>query len=142
MAVAVKPQWLRQRCWRGGWRLGLVSGVMQEDLPFTLARVDVYAIAPARLRRLRLALWRLGRIADLASVSVCADALWWRGFGCHGLWWLLDGSADSCYRVRKGRHCPQGLREFAVGAALPRLFPAAVDVTVTVAGAVSIRVPW
>ena len=79
------PQWFRQRGWRGGWGLGLVSEVVQEDHPFTLARVDVHAIAPARLRRLRSALLRLGRIAVLASVCVCADALWCRGFGYHGL---------------------------------------------------------
>ena len=36
---------------------------MQEDPPFTLARVDVHAIAPARLRRLGFALLRLNRIA-------------------------------------------------------------------------------
>ena len=113
----------------------------QKHLPFALARVDVHAIVPARLRRLKHALWRLGRVADVASMSVCADALLCRGFGCHGLWWLLDESVDSCYTLRKGRHCPQGLGEFALGGALPRLFSAVVACTVTVAGAVGIRVP-
>ena len=48
VGVAVKPHWFHQRGWRGGGGLGLVSGVVQEDLPFTLARVDVHAIVPAR----------------------------------------------------------------------------------------------
>ena len=62
-----------------------MSGFMQEDLPFTLACVDVQAIASACLWRFRLALWRLRLVADLVAVSVCANALWGRGFGCHGL---------------------------------------------------------
>ena len=141
LGVAVKPQRFCNRGWRGGSGLGVVSGVVQEELPFTLARVHVHAITRTRLRWLTYALLRLSRIAVLASVSVCADALWCRGFGCHSLWWLLNGSAHSRCKVRKGPHCPQGLGEFALGAALPRLLPAAVAVTVTVAGAVSIGIP-
>ena len=66
------------------------------------------------------------RGAEASGVTVCGDC-------------SMD--QHSRYRVRKGRHCPQGLGEFALGAALPGLCPAAVAVTVTVAGAVSIRVP-
>ena len=48
--VAVETQRL---CHRGrgvgGWVLRLMSGFMQEDLPFTLARVDVHAVASACL---------------------------------------------------------------------------------------------
>ena len=105
----------------GGWVLRPMSGFMQEDLPFTLVCVNVHAIASACLWWFSLALWWLHLVADLVTVSICADALWCRGFGCHGLQWLLDGPAESCYRVRKGRHGPQGLGEFALGAALPRL---------------------
>ena len=114
---------------------------MQEDLLFTLARVDVLAIARACLWRFRLALWRFSQVADLVTVSACADALWCRSFGCHGLQWLLDGSADSSYIVRKGRHGLQGLGEIALGAALPGLFSPAVAVAVAVAGAVTVCVP-
>ena len=42
--------------------------------------------------------------------------------------------------LRKGRHGPQGLGEFALGAALRALFPTIVAVTVTVAGAVTVYV--
>ena len=139
MWVAVEPQRHRGRG-VGGWVLRLMSGFMQEDLPFALARVDAHAVVSVCLWWSRLALWWLRLDADLVTMSVCA-ALWCRGLGCHGLLCLLDGPADSCYRVRKGRHGPQGLGEFALGAALPRLFPAAVAVIVTVAGAVAVCVP-
>ena len=49
--AAVLPQGLGG----GGWVLRLMSGFMQEDLPFTLARVDVRAVSSACLW-LRLAL--------------------------------------------------------------------------------------
>ena len=73
----------------GGWGLRLMSGFMQQDLPFTLARVDVHAIASACLWWFRLALWWLRLIADLVTVFVCADALWCSGLGvtvCTGCW--------------------------------------------------------
>ena len=141
VGVAVEPQWFCHRCWGRGGGLGLISGVMQEDLPVTVPRVEVHAIAPAHLGVLRLALRQLGLVAGLVSVSVCVGSLLWRDFGCPGLRLLLGCSADSCHKVRKGRHCPQGLGEFALGAVFPGLFPAAVAVTVTVTGAVGIRVP-
>ena len=54
--------------------MGLISGVMQNDLPVTVARADVQAIAPTRLWWLGLAMWQLGWVAGLVSVSVCVGS--------------------------------------------------------------------
>ena len=117
-----------------------MSGVMQEDVPVAMPRVGVHAIAPSCLWMLRLALWQLGLVARLVSVSICVGSLLWHDSGLAGLRLMLECLADSCYRVREGRHCPQGPGEFALRAVFPRLFPAAVAVTVTGAGAVGICV--
>ena len=48
--VAVETQRFCQRGWGvGGWVLRLMSRCMQEDVPSTLARVDVHAVASACL---------------------------------------------------------------------------------------------
>ena len=46
LGVAVEPQWFCHRCrWRG-WGLGLVSGVVQEDLPVTVSGIEVPCMLP------------------------------------------------------------------------------------------------
>ena len=96
--VVVKPQWFSQRGWLVGGG-GLMSGVVQEDLPVTMPRVGADATAPSRLWLLRLALWQLGSIAGLVSVPVRVGLLMWHASGCPGSGLVLgvECAADACH---------------------------------------------
>ena len=96
-----KSHWFGCSSWLGGG--GLITGVMQEDLPISVRRVEAHAVALSGLWLLRLILLHLWLVGTLISAPVRVVLL--RGQVCRclrlGLGLGVECAAYACHLVAR-----------------------------------------